>query len=464
MQLLTKIIMATNTVRNTRSRSGASVLRALVETASDKGKRSKRGIGETGVKKTIINNEPSKEPNTVKNIKTKPKTKTKQQISNISETLAKIAPMLENIIEKPPTAAQLATVVKLKPGVKSRKACTKQVLVKEHSRETSPPMEKVKEELEALKSSNTVGKIKTSNPDQIDETGNGLEMNLNAKKEVEMSPDFKGFDIKSKRQHIKIEPDEEIPSKTIKTDDIEDVKVNYPLNWEVILRHLREMRQERTAPVDSMGCDQCMDDGANEKDKRYQALLSLMLSSQTRDEVTHAAMQRLIQHGCSLKNILNTSDEALGKLIYPVGFWKTKVKYIKKTSEMIRDNYDGDIPNSVTELCKLSGVGPKMAHLCMKTAWGEVTGIGVDTHVHRISNRLGWCVTKTPEGTRRTLEDWLPRELWAEVNHLLVGFGQQICTPINPQCATCLNYAICPFGVKQLKMNKKGKLKVEKKE
>lgn len=457
MRLLTKIIMATNTGRNTRSRSGANVLSALVETASDKGKRSKRGIGDTEVKKslkTIINNEASsKESHTVKNIKTK----RKQQISNISETLAKIAPILENIIEKPPKAAQLATVVKAKPGVKSRKACPK--VVEENSMGMSSPMEKVKEELEAPKSNNTATKMKNSKPDQINETGNGFEM----KKEMDMSPDFKGFDS-SKREHIKIEPDEEIPSKTVKTDDIEDVKVNYPLNWEVILRHLREMRKERTAPVDSMGCDQCMDDGANEKDKRYQALLSLMLSSQTRDEVTHAAMQRLIQHGCSLKNILDTSDEALGKLIYPVGFWKTKVKYIKKTSEMIQDNYDGDIPNSVTELCKLSGVGPKMAHLCMKTAWGEVTGIGVDTHVHRISNRLGWCVTKTPEGTRRTLEDWLPRELWAEVNHLLVGFGQQVCTPINPQCATCMNYAICPFGVKQLKINKKGTLKVEKKE
>lgn len=83
---------------------------------------------------------------------------------------------------------------------------------------------------------------------------------------------------------------------------------------------------------------------------------------------------------------------------------------------------------------------------------------GVDTHVHRISNRLGWVKnTKTPEGTRKGLESWLPEDLWQEVNHLLVGFGQQICKPVNPQCATCLNLELCPFGRSNLKMKLKSK-------
>lgn len=82
---------------------------------------------------------------------------------------------------------------------------------------------------------------------------------------------------------------------------------------------------------------------------------------------------------------------------------------------------------------------------------------GVDTHVHRICNRLGWVKSKTPEDTRKGLEKWLPRELWSEVNHLLVGFGQQICAPVRPQCATCLNYEICPFGISNLK----GKIKMK---
>ncbi|ENN71271.1 hypothetical protein YQE_12196, partial [Dendroctonus ponderosae] len=120
-----------------------------------------------------------------------------------------------------------------------------------------------------------------------------------------------------------------------------------------------------------------------------------------------------------------------------------KVKYIKKTSEILKNQYKCDIPNTIEDMLKLPGVGPKMAHICMKIAWGEVTGIGVDTHVHRIANMMGWVKTKTPEQTEKALESWLSFDPWNEVNHLLVGFGQQICLPINPQCSSCLN-KICP--------------------
>ncbi|RZC36914.1 HhH-GPD domain containing protein, partial [Asbolus verrucosus] len=91
----------------------------------------------------------------------------------------------------------------------------------------------------------------------------------------------------------------------------------------------------------------------------------------------------------------------------------------------------------------------------MKTAWGEVTGIGVDTHVHRITNRLGWVKTKTPEDTRKGLEKWLPKEHWSELNNLLVGFGQQVCKPVKPQCATCLNNSVCAYGISYVKKEQK---------
>ncbi|XP_063380971.1 uncharacterized protein LOC134667481 isoform X2 [Cydia fagiglandana] len=185
---------------------------------------------------------------------------------------------------------------------------------------------------------------------------------------------------------------------------------------------------------------------------RYQHLISLMLSSQTKDQVTFAAMERLRERGLTIDNVLSMSDDELGKLIYPVGFWKTKVKYIKKTTQTLKEQYNGDIPDSVEKLCKLTGVGPKMAHICMSVAWNKVTGIGVDTHVHRISNRIGWVKkpTATPEDTRKALEAWLPFELWGEVNHLLVGFGQTICLPIGPNCEECLNNDICPSrGIKK---------------
>ncbi|XP_013407654.2 endonuclease III-like protein 1 [Lingula anatina] len=219
------------------------------------------------------------------------------------------------------------------------------------------------------------------------------------------------------------------------------------------LDNIREMRKNRDAPVDTMGCDRISDQDAKPQVYRYQVLLSLMLSSQTKDQVTSAAMTRLRQHGCNITNILATDDKKLGELIYPVGFWRRKVEYIKKTTQILKDKYKGDIPRTLEELCKLPGVGPKMAHLVMKCAWAEVTGIAVDTHVHRISNRLGWVRKPTvqPENTRVELESWLPKELWTEINWLLVGFGQQTCLPVGPKCQQCLNQHICPFGKKELK-------------
>ncbi|KAH9498386.1 hypothetical protein Btru_008142, partial [Bulinus truncatus] len=220
-----------------------------------------------------------------------------------------------------------------------------------------------------------------------------------------------------------------------------------PPKWLEQLRNITEMRKSRDAPVDTMGCDVISDSNASPEVFRYQVLLSLMLSSQTKDQVTSAAMGRLREHGCNISHILSTSDDVLGQLIYPAGFWKKKVRYIKETTEILATKYNGDIPSSVKDLCSLPGVGPKMAHLVMQCAWHTVTGIGVDTHVHRISNRLGWVrePTKNPEDTRKELEDWLPRSYWSEVNHLLVGFGQQICLPIKPKCGECLNNSICPF-------------------
>ncbi|XP_062566436.1 endonuclease III-like protein 1 [Saccostrea cucullata] len=236
-----------------------------------------------------------------------------------------------------------------------------------------------------------------------------------------------------------------------------------PPMWREQLKNIYEMRKNRDAPVDSMGCDVISDALASPEVYRYQVLVSLMLSSQTKDQITSAAMKKLREHGCSIDSILQTSDEVLGQLIYPVGFWRRKVEYIKKTSKILQEEYNGDIPESVEKLCKLPGVGPKMAYLVMKCAWNQVQGIGVDTHVHRISNRLGWVKkpTKQPEDTRKALEDWLPRENWSEINHLLVGFGQQTCLPVGPKCYQCLNKPICPFGKTNKKTPSPKKIKKE---
>ncbi|XP_054549860.1 endonuclease III-like protein 1 isoform X2 [Talpa occidentalis] len=214
-----------------------------------------------------------------------------------------------------------------------------------------------------------------------------------------------------------------------------------PRDWRLHLANVRAMRSGKDAPVDQLGAECCYDPSAPPEVRRYQVLLSLMLSSQTKDQVTAGAMQRLRERGLTVDSVLRTDDSTLGALIYP-----SKVKYIKQTTAILRQRYGGDIPASVAELVALPGVGPKMAHLAMAVAWGTVSGIAVDTHVHRIANRLRWTrkTTKSPEQTRKALEEWLPRELWGEINGLLVGFGQQTCLPTRPRCQACLNRTLCP--------------------
>jgi len=254
---------------------------------------------------------------------------------------------------------------------------------------------------------------------------------------------------KPKRKHIKPEIDTVANSNSNGSTPCEPQAPAWiPANWEQVYENIRKMREKRTAPVDSMGCERAHDQNATPAIQRFQCLISLMLSSQTKDEINFAAMTRLREHGLTVQNIIDTSEEKLGQLIYPVGFWKSKAKFIKEVCPVLRDNYDSDIPRTVKELCKLKGVGPKMAHICMSSAWHESSGIGVDTHVHRISGRLGWTQKecKNPEATRVALESWLPRNLWDEVNWMLVGFGQEICRPVGPHCGECLNQQLCPVG------------------
>ncbi|XP_058061599.1 endonuclease III-like protein 1 [Anopheles bellator] len=242
--------------------------------------------------------------------------------------------------------------------------------------------------------------------------------------------------------------DEPVAERGFSAETVKETKWE-PVNWRQTLENIRQMRRDTPAPVDTMGCDQFALDVENKipaREKRFHCLVSLMLSSQTKDAVNHECMTRLKKHGLTPESIIATDADVLEKLIYPVSFYKNKTKFIKRVSQILIDQYGGDIPDNIEGLLKLPGVGKKMAHLCMGSAWNIVTGIGVDTHVHRITNWLRWVPqeTKTPEDTRVALEKWLPFELWDEVNHLLVGFGQTICTSTYPRCNDCVNAPICP--------------------
>ena len=189
-----------------------------------------------------------------------------------------------------------------------------------------------------------------------------------------------------------------------------------------------------------------------------------MLSSQTKDTTNAIAMRRLQTElpppGLTLETILDVDPMRLNELIYVVGFHNNKTRYIKATALILRDNFAGDIPDTIEGLMSLPGVGPKMAYLCLSAAWGRTEGIGVDVHVHRITNLWGWHKTKTPEETRLALQAWLPRDKWHEINHLLVGFGQTICLPVGRDCNVCTLSAkvLCPSAaISRPKFNKRVK-------
>ena len=232
-----------------------------------------------------------------------------------------------------------------------------------------------------------------------------------------------------------------------------EVKVHAPLGWEEMYRLTQELRKSVIAPVDTMGCEDAAQKDRSPKQQRFQTLVSLMLSSQTKDTVNAMTMKRLYKElpppGLTVDNIIKVEPDKLNEIIWAVGFHNNKTKFIKATAEILRDQYDGDIPDTIEGLTSLPGVGPKMAYLCMSAAWGRDEGIGVDVHVHRITNLWGWHKTKNPEETRMALQSWLPKDKWHEINHLLVGFGQTICAPVGRKCGECglAQKGVCPSAV-----------------
>jgi len=199
-----------------------------------------------------------------------------------------------------------------------------------------------------------------------------------------------------------------------------------PKDWEFTYALVEELRQDRTAPVDSDGSEALPDKTRGDKIFRFQTLIALMLSSQTKDAVVGEAIRNLQEHGLDVETISQTSPETLDSLIRKVGFHNNKTKYIKQTVEILKEQYDGDIPHNAEEMMKLPGVGPKMAYIVENVALGKCSGIGIDTHMHRIFNELKWVNSKNPEQTRKQLESWLPEDRWMTVNVLWVGFGQEV--------------------------------------
>nr|CAG8482623.1 11676_t:CDS:2 [Entrophospora candida] len=278
-----------------------------------------------------------------------------------------------------------------------------------------------------------------------EEEGEEVEKKLSSSKVIKSQ-----LTEKRTRKHVTIEIDNvddpsAITSSPKKKRNVDGNKLfsivnNPPLNWETVYSSIKEYRKNTIAPVDTMGCNK-LADGPNEKITpqvftKLSCDNTLMLSSQTKDLITSSTMQYLKKNlpgGLTIDSILKVDEKFLDECISKVGFHNKKANYIKQTAKICKEKYGGDIPDTIE--------GISLHAYSM----GSVS-IGVDVHVHRISNRLGWSNSEKagPEATRKSLETWLPHSLWQEINLLLVGFGQTTCLPRNPKCSKCPVKNFCP--------------------
>jgi endonuclease III len=168
----------------------------------------------------------------------------------------------------------------------------------------------------------------------------------------------------------------------------------------------------------------------------FTVLISCILSLRTQDKTTNAASERLFALGVTPEEMLATPVDVIEKAIYPVSFYRVKARTIHAISDQLLTRFAGQVPSRLDDLLELPGVGRKTANIVVTLGFRKA-GIAVDTHVHRISNRLGYVKTKTPEDTEMALRKKLPRRYWMMFNDLLVTYGQNLCKPISPFCSRC---------------------------
>jgi len=206
-----------------------------------------------------------------------------------------------------------------------------------------------------------------------------------------------------------------------------------------------------------------LDELARERQDPFKILISTILSARTRDANTREATETLFDKYNTPELISNADINELEKLIYKSGFYKVKAARIKEVSQVLLEKYNGKVPNNFNELMSLPGVGAKTANCVLVYAY-KIPAIPVDTHVHRISNRIGWVNTKNPEKTEEALKDLIPKNQWIRLNRIFVKFGQEICLPNNPKHEICPIEDICPkdFSMELALKKKKEKKKYKK--
>jgi endonuclease-3 len=181
----------------------------------------------------------------------------------------------------------------------------------------------------------------------------------------------------------------------------------------------------------------------NQKKDPFQILISTLLSARTQDATTLAASTRLFAKARTADAVAKLRVSQIEKLIFPVGFYRNKAVFVRDAARMLVEQFGGKVPSTLGELITLPGVGRKTANLVLILAFKSHDNICVDIHVHRISNRLGWVQTRTPEETEQALYRTLPQPWWPVVNQYLVTWGQNVCRPVYPRCQECRLITMC---------------------
>ena len=209
-------------------------------------------------------------------------------------------------------------------------------------------------------------------------------------------------------------------------------------------RHVAQVMRRMSAALRPMAEPAVEKIAEAEQADPFKVLVATMLSAQTRDPVTLEASNRLFARASTPDEMVRLRVRTTEQLIYPVSFYRHKARHLKATCRRLLDRYGGRVPTTMAELLTLPGVGRKTANLVLILALRSEDNICVDTHVHRISNRLGWVQTRTPDETEHALYRAAARRWWPQINLYLVTWGQNVCKPIYPTCGRCAIASLCP--------------------
>jgi endonuclease-3 len=213
--------------------------------------------------------------------------------------------------------------------------------------------------------------------------------------------------------------------------------INAPLNVVPVLRLLSRARRQWAEPAVEKISEDTREDP-------FRVLVATMLSAQTKDAVTAAAARRLFAAARGPRAMAALPTARVERLIYPVSFYRVKARHVRETCRQILSRFGGRVPATMEELLTLPGVGRKTANLVLILSHASRDNICVDTHVHRLANRLGWVRTRTPTETEHALYKVVPRRWWPRVNLCLVTWGQNVCRPVYPRCGACVVSPQCP--------------------